>query len=71
MDIVTSFTIENVFRIIKIVVAIFTLIFTLFVLRHLFDLQYNYKSKAFPIFIILIGILIFISGSFLLQFFLN
>jgi hypothetical protein len=71
MDLMNIVTIESVFRIIKIVVAIFSLIFTLLVLRNLFDLQDNYKSKAFPIFLILIGTLIFISGSFLLQFFLN
>jgi hypothetical protein len=71
MDFVNLITIENAFRIIKIIVALFSLIFTLLVLRNLVDLQDNYKSKAYPLFLILIAILVFISGSFLLQFFFN
>ncbi len=71
MDFINLITIENVFRIVKIIIALFSLIFTLLVLRNLVDLQDNYKSKAYPLFLILIAILVFISGSFLLQFFFN
>jgi hypothetical protein len=71
MDFVNLITIENVFRLVKIIIALFSLIFTLLVLRNLVDLQHNYTSKAYPLFLILIAILIFISGSFLLQFFFN
>jgi hypothetical protein len=52
-------TLENIFWIIKIFIVGFNLIFGILVLRHLIDLQDNYRAKAYLIFLAVVLFLLF------------
>ena len=62
-------SVPNVMFILKIVIAVLSLIFSLLVLRNLVGLQDNYKSRLYPVFLGILGFLILVSLSFLFQFF--
>jgi len=47
--------VEVIFKIIKIIISIVNVIFLLFVFQHLRDLQDNYHSKIYPIFLVVMG----------------
>lgn len=61
--------VPNVMYILKIVITILSLIFSLLVLRNLVDLQDNYKSRLYSVFLGILLFLILVSLSFLFQFF--
>ena len=65
IEIPSLITLENIFWIIKIFIVGFNLIFGLLVLRHLIDLQDNYRAKSYLIFL---GITLFLLFNSLVSF---
>lgn len=58
----TYFTIDMLVKIIKIAFSIVTFLWSLLVLRNLIDLQDNFNSLAYGLFLIIVGFLVFVSG---------
>jgi len=46
---------DFVLKIVKVVISIVNIVFLLFVFQHLRDLQDNYHSKLFPVFLVVMG----------------
>ena len=56
------FTIENVIKVVEAVFGLITFFWGLLVLRNLIDLQENYRSIGYPLFMLIMGTLVFVSG---------
>lgn len=48
-------SLDTIFKTVKVIISIVNVVFLLFVFQHLRDLQDNYHSKIYPIFLVVMG----------------